>query len=212
MNHPLLAAVACLISATSVVLADEAPLNTWLARQAETRSIDARFIQERKLPALKEPIRTPGRLSFRKPASIRWQLGDPAETVILGDGETLTIVDHREKTVQSLAADSPRAARFAMLGGREFGDPEAFRESFEVHAHREVTGIHQYTLRPRDRRVRSRLPWMFLDIDPVKNELRALEIELQDGSRVRTIFQNPRLNAPLPDTHFKIGADGYERL
>ena len=203
---------ACLIASAAAVFADEAPLDAWLARQAETRTIDVRFTQERKLPALKEPVRTPGRLSFRKPAAIRWQLGEPAETLILGDGETLTIVDHREKTVQTLAADSPRAARFAMLGGREFGDAKAFRDTFEVHAHREVSGIRQYTLRPRDRRTRSRVPWMFLDIDPEKNELRALEIELQDGSRVRSVFQNPRFNIPLPDAHFKFEGDGYKPL
>ena len=203
---------ACLIASAAVVFADEAPLDAWLARQAETRSIDVRFTQERKLPALKEPVRTPGRLSFRKPATIRWQLGEPAETVILGDGEKLTIVDHREKTIQTLAADSPRAGRFAMLGGREFGDAEEFRKTFEVHAHREVSGIHQYTLRPRDRRVRSRVPWMFLDIDPENSELRALEIELQDGSRVRTVFQRPRLDIDLPDGHFQADADGFERM
>jgi outer membrane lipoprotein-sorting protein len=174
-------------------------------------SLDVRFIQERKLPALKEPVRTPGRMIFRKPDDIRWQLGEPAATVITGDGDKITIVDHAEKEVREIAADSPQAARFAMLGGREFGDAATFRETFEIKGHREVSGIHQYTLRPRDRRTRARVPWVFLDIDPAKNELRALEIEMQDGSRVRSVFQNPRINAPLPDATFRIEADGYTR-
>lgn len=191
--------------------ADEAPLNAWLERQSQMRSLDVRFTQERKLPALKEPVRTPGRLSFRKPATVRWQLGDPAETVITGDGEKITLVDHREKEVREIDADSPQAARFAMLGGREFGDAATFRETFEVHGHREISGIHQYTLRPRDRRTRARVPWVFLDIDPGKNELRALEIQMQDGSRVRSVFHNPRINPTLPDAHFNVDAEGYDR-
>ena len=202
-------AILSLCLATGFAGADEAPLDAWLARQAEMRTLDVAFTQERKLPALNEPVRTPGRLSFRKPTAIRWQLGEPAATVIYGDGETLTIANHQEMTFQSLRADSPRAARFAMLGGREFGDATAFHESFLVHAHRVVEGIHQYTLRPRDRRMRGRLPWMFLDIDPAQNQLRALEIELQDGSRIRTIFENPKIDAELPARHFVFDPAGF---
>jgi outer membrane lipoprotein-sorting protein len=202
-----------LLTSAAIACADETALNSWLERQAQMRTLDVRFTQERKLPALKEPVRTPGRLSFRKPSDIRWQLGEPAATVITGDGKKITIVDHAEKEVREIAADSPQAARFAMLGGREFADAATFRETFEFKEHRVVSGIHQYTLRPRDRRTRARVPWVFLDIDPVKNELRALEIEMQDGSRVRSVFQHPSINAPLPDSHFKIeAADGYTRL
>ena len=40
-------------------------------------------------------------------------------------------------------------------------------------------------------------------IESAENELTALELELQDKSRVRTIFHSPKINTPLPDSLFK---------
>ncbi len=71
------------------------------------------------------------------------------------------------------------------------------------------SGIHQYTLKPKDRRFRSQVPWVFIDIDPEKKELRVLEMELQDKSRVRTLFRNPKINGNLPDSLFKPDLTGY---
>jgi outer membrane lipoprotein-sorting protein len=70
------------------------------------------------------------------------------------------------------------------------------------------SGIHQYTLKPRDLKARKHLSWVFLDIDPRRNELRAMEIELKDKSRIRTIFQQPRFNHKLPDSHFTADLSG----
>ncbi len=196
--------LAAALLGASPMAAEEGALEAWLARQARLRSLDAAFVQERRLPALREPLRTPGRLSILRPAMVRWQLGEPAETVVIGDGDTFTIIDHREDKVRKIPGDSPQAAQFAMLGGAQFGDAAAFREAFEVVATRLVDGIHQYTLRPRDRRTRARLPWVFLDIETGESGgvLRALEIELQDKSRIRTVFHNPQFDVAFDAGHF----------
>jgi outer membrane lipoprotein-sorting protein len=52
------------------------------------------------------------------------------------------------------------------------------------------------------------VPWVFLDIDPAKNELRAMELELQDKSRIRTLFQNPRFNTKLAPALFTADLTG----
>ena len=56
--------------------------------------------------------------------------------------------------------------------------------------------------------MRSQIPWIFLDINPEKNELAALELELQDKSRVRTIFHQPKINQPLADSLFQPDLSG----
>jgi outer membrane lipoprotein carrier protein len=201
-----------LISLSLAVLAhaDHPVLESWLNHQATITSLDAPFTQERKLPALKNPTTTAGRLSFVKPDQVRWQLGDPFATLAVADGKTLTLIDAAEKTARRIAVDSPQAARFSLLTGKSFGDPAAFHEAFEIIEVRITSGIHQFTLKPKDRRIRSQVPWIFLDIDPEKNELRALEMVLQDKSRVKTVFQNPRFNVKLDPSLFLPDLTGYD--
>lgn len=193
----------------ATALADNAPLDAWLKRQPSITSLDAEFTQERKLPALKNPTTTPGRLSFSKPGKVRWQLGNPFETLAVSDGVTLTLIDAASKTARRIAVDSPQAVRFSLLSGKAFQSPADFYQAFEVIESRAVSGIHQYTLKARDRRTRSQIPWIFLDIDPEKNELRALDFELQDKSRLRTVFLTPKFNVKLDDSIFKPDLSGY---
>lgn len=194
----------------SSAFADEAALDAWLTRQTSLKSLDVGFTQERQLPALKEPTRTRGRVTFQKPDKVRWQLGEPMETLAVSDGATFTLLDAAKRTATRIPADSPQAARFSLIGGKAFESPAAFREAFEIVEHRVTSGIHQYTVRAKDRRLRSQMPWIFLDIDPAKKELRALEFELKDKSRVRTVFENPRFDAKLPDSFFQPDLDGYQ--
>jgi outer membrane lipoprotein-sorting protein len=190
-------------------LAENAPLDAWLKRQASITSIDSEFTQERTLPSLKTPIRTPGRLSFSKPDKIRWQLGSPVETLAIADGRFLTLIEIAAKSARQTDVNSPQAARFSLLSGKAFQSTDAFYQTFELIESRVNSGIHQYTLKAKDRRIRSQIPWIFLDIDPAKNELRALELELQDRSRLRTVFHHPRFNGKLDDSLFRPDLTGY---
>lgn len=187
---------------------NEAVLNAWLKRQATIETIETSFTQERKLPALKQPVTTPGKLIFAKPGKVRWQLGEPTATLATSDGKTLTLVDYPSKTARVVPADSPQAARFSMLTGKGFQSPAEFQELFEIAEHRTDGAIHQFTVKPRERRLRSQVPWIFLSIDPEKNLLVAMEMELQDKSRIRTVFQAPVINAKLPATTFQPDLNG----
>ena len=192
------------------VRGDETALNDWLKRQAGIQSLETRFTQERKLPSLKQPISSPGKLAFSKPGRVRWQLGEPAATLVVSSGEEITLIDYATKTARRVKADSPQAARYSLLTGEGFQSAENFRKLFEVTAHRIESGIHQYTLKPKDRRMRSQVPWVFLDIDPAKGELRAMEMELQDKSRIRTVFHEPRFNTKLSPALFKADLSGLK--
>ena len=199
----------CLLHAiTALTHADPAALESWLKRQTTITTLETSFTQERRLPSLKQPLTTPGKLSFAKPGRVRWQLGQPAASLALSDGTTLTLIDFSSKSARQLPADSPQAARFSMLTGKGFQTPQDFHAMFEVAGHRVQSGIHQYTLRPKDRRTRSQVPWIFLDIDPASNELRAMELKLQDKSRIRTLFHNPQYNPKLSPSLFTADLTG----
>jgi outer membrane lipoprotein-sorting protein len=189
--------------------ADRAPLEAWLRHQAGIRSLEAEFVQERRLPALKQPVMTRGRLAFRRPGFLRWELGDPAATVVVADGTTLVLAEVTEKRARRMAFDAPDAQRFTLLAGDAFRDAGAFRAAFELRESRVEGGFYQATLQPVERRLRARVPWLFLTIDPGDNRLIAFEIELQDGSRIRSVFERPKFNGVLPDQRFQFDLTGY---
>lgn len=58
--------------------------------------------------------------------------------------------------------------------------------------------------------MRSQVPWVFLDIDPAELELRAMEMELKDKSRIRTVFLEPKINTKLSPTLFTVDATGLK--
>jgi outer membrane lipoprotein-sorting protein len=185
-------------------------IDGWLERQAAISSLDATFTQERKLPSLKESVTTQGRISFAKPDKFRWQLGVPTQTLAVSDGSTVTMIEEADKSAKQVPADSPQAARFSLLSGKAFQDKNGFYDAFEIIETRTTNGIYQVTMKPKERRFRSNVPWIFIDIDPEKKELRVMELELQDKSRVRTIFSNPKFNTKLPDSLFKPDLTGYQ--
>lgn len=201
-----------LLALTSVI-AQAAPdttvLDAWLKRQTSVTSLEASFTQERKLPSLKSPVSTPGKLMMQRPDKLRWELGSPIETLAVSDGTTMTLLQASDKSARQVGTESPQAKQFSFLGGNALASPEAFREAFEITDWRVSSGIHQYTLQPKERRMRANVPWVFLDIDPASNELRALELEMKDKSRIRTVFTNTKLNGKLPTSAFKADLTGY---
>lgn len=203
--------IPCIAFCTATLLrADDAVLHAWLKKQATILTLDATFTQERKLPALKVPTSTRGRLTFKKPDLFRWQLGEPAETLAISDGITLFLLQIKENSARQIPADSPQASRFSLLSGKAFQSISSFDQAFEVTAWRVESGIHQYTLKPKDRRLQGQVPWIFLDIEPTKNTLTALEMILQDKSRVRTIFDRPKINHSIAPGLFKPDLSGFK--
>ena len=64
-----------LLSLISIARAelDVKPLEAWIARQKDMKSLEADFVQERKLPSLKKPVSTPGRLRMERPGKLLWE-------------------------------------------------------------------------------------------------------------------------------------------
>lgn len=188
---------------------DTTVLDAWLKRQTSITSLEATFTQERKLPSLKQPTSTPGKLAMQRPDKLRWELGNPIETLAVSDGTTMTLLQASDKSARQVDKDSAQAKQFSFLGGSALASPDAFREAFEIIDARVTSGIHQYTLQPKERRMKANVPWVFLDIDPANNELRALELEMKDKSRIRTVFTKTKLNGKLAANTFTADLTGY---
>lgn len=199
-----------LLSSVHSAEVDTAPLSAWLSRQADIKTLQADFIQERKLAALKNPVSTPGSMTLVKGGSMRWDLGKPTKTTAISDGTTIQLIDLEKKRARSMDADSSRAKAFTLLGDSALnGGMDGFQKVFELVEAKMTSGIYQLTTRPKDRALRQQIPWVFFDIDPNKKELRALEVQLDDKSRIRTIFTKTRFNEPVAKEHFVFDLTGY---
>ena len=183
---------------------DTAPLKAWLKNQAKLVSLHAEFTQERNLPALTKPISTPGTLSLHRDGRMRWNLGDPTQTIAISDGKNVQLIDLKKQRQRTIPADSPKARPFTLLSHQALGHGlEGFTANFELIKSRKTRGIYQLTTRPRDAKLRRHIPYVFFDIDLEDHSLRALEILLKDDSRIRTIFTEVTLNPDLPEDTFQ---------
>ena len=92
-------ALLILLSLVSLARAelDLKPLETWIGKQKTLQSLDTDFVQERKLPSLKKPAVTPGRMRMVRPGKLRWELGNPVKTLAVSDGTTMTLLDVAKK-------------------------------------------------------------------------------------------------------------------
>jgi len=189
---------------------DTKPIESWLTRQAGIKTLQADFIQERKLAALKNPVTTPGRMTLVKGGKMRWDLGEPTKTTTISDGTTILLIDLEEKRARSMDAKSSRAKAFNLLGDSALNEGiDGFTKAFELIEAKMTNGIYQVTTQPKDRSLRKQIPWVFFDIDPAKKQLRALEVQLDDKSRIRTIFTKTRFNEKVPSKHFEFDLTGY---
>jgi outer membrane lipoprotein carrier protein len=204
----LLLALLTLVSVARAEL-DLKPLEAWIGRQKSLQSLDADFIQERKLPSLKKPVATPGRMRMVRPGKLLWELGKPVKTMAVSDGTTMTLLDVAKKRGKKIEAGSPEAKQFTLLSDESFRDLASFQQTFELVESRMSAGIYQLTVRPKDKAMRKNVSWMFLDIDTATQELRALALELDDKTRIRTVFANARINAKIDPAVFTPDTAGY---
>lgn len=188
---------------------DIKPLETWIGKQKDLQSLDADFVQERKLPSLKKPVTTPGRMRMVRPGKLCWELGNPVKTLAVSDGATMTLLDVAKKRGKTIDSSAPEARQFTLLSEEAFRDLAGFQQAFELVESRMSGTIYQLTVRPKDKSLRKHVAWMFLDIDTRSQELRALDLELEDKSRIRTVFSNAKINAKVDPAIFKPDTTGY---
>ncbi len=193
---------------------DLAPLKKWITRQSDVRTVQADFTQTRSFKALKDPLASPGHIYFSAPQSFRWEVGNPAKTVVLRKGDSAYLIQPTKKRAQRLAA-----AELGQPGGtnslpmmnfplaKNFED---FNRQFQVQAI-SVEGTHCHVeLQPRDQQTQKFLDVLKMDFDTATGYLIAFEVRTRDGSMMRNDFSNVRFNAKLDAGVFDYDLTGYE--
>lgn len=163
-------------------------------------SIQANFVQEKRLAILARPLASHGRLVFRKPDSLRWEYDSPVKSLLLmHGGRTRQFVECDGRLIEAAGA-AVEALPLVMgeitlwLGGR-------FAESADFAA--ELIPGRRVVLSPRNPALARIIRRIELDFDDTPGMIRRVTISESETSETTLEFDSARLNQPLAQDLFE---------
>lgn len=185
----------------------DAFIEKWIGQQKSTRTITAEFVHTRTLPTLRGAQRHPGKLWFQAPSQFRWELGDPAQMVVLRNGDEVLAIQPRRNSVTAIDLKdetSSKGAEYAMLLRHPMAaSAEEFQQQFEVQEFSQEESSVLLSLLPRSTEARRSLRGLQLRIERDTGIVSMMELTLRDGATLRTDFHRVLLNRAVDNAIFE---------
>ena len=178
-------------------------LREWISKQAAIRSLRADFIQTRRLPALRIPLKKSGTVWFGTEGRFRWQVGDPAELLVLKSPNDFLVIEPKKSLARRFTASSAAARAMQELPMPIAISLDDFQRRFEVVSLKENGARMDLRLTPKDPRLAEGLKSLRILFDPVSGSVSLFEMTFRDGSEVSTEFTRIERNPTLPAEHFQ---------
>lgn len=164
----------------------------WAEAQKNLSDMEVPFTQTRTTPALKQPVVTPGRFWRFADGCFRWELGQPAATVLVHDAQEFRVMESAGAEWRVLDAEDPRWRMWSrFLSGRE-ASPEELQRHFLVDEEVQSETVTAISLRPKAPFLRKHLRQLDLQISPQSARLVQLRVLQGDGSSLLMTFEAPR--------------------
>jgi outer membrane lipoprotein-sorting protein len=212
--------VACTIAALCVTAsvacgADErdAQFNRWFAAQTNLQSWSADFTQTRSLKVLSQPLVATGKVWVTAPGLFRWELGQPAQTIVLRQPDQLLIIYPRLKRAEKYSLEGvppgPLKDALALMDASLPRDRASMEERFRLLSATETNSILQMTLQPKSVSARKFISEILIGFRTNDFSIAVTELKFADGSGLRNDFTNTVLNQPIDPALFqmKLGPD-----
>lgn len=193
------------VSLTHGAEALETLLGRWLASQTNYQTFTADFLQTRTLRPLAQPLITHGRLYFAAPASFRWELGNPPQTIALRQSNRLCVVYPPQKRAEIYDLQQGGSQWRETLSLLEAGFPRSRAEldaRYRLAGLSLTNGLLHVMLIPRQMTARRLIPELSLGIAPEENRLCFTALKLADGSQMRQDYTNTVINPAWPASPF----------
>ena len=181
----------------------ETILREWIAKQAAIRSLRADFIQTRRLPALRIPLKKSGTVWFGTEGRFRWQVGDPAELLVLKSPKDFLVIEPKKSLARRFTATSAAARAMQELPLPIAISLDEFQRRFEVVSLKEDGARMDLRLTPKNPRLAEGLKSLRILFDPVSGAVALFEMTFRDGSEVSTEFTRIERNPALPAELFQ---------
>lgn len=195
---------------------DLAPVKKWIAHQSSVQCVTADFIQERWIRALKRPIINPGKLWFNAPGFLRWELGDPVESIVLQRNDELLLLRPLKKTGHHYARARGNVRNFAP--GAVFlvaGFPRSYKEfteNFTVTDVKQEGGSFFFTVKVNDRRTMLALRKIVFQVNPENFYTKGIVLRFRDSSAISTQFTEVHENKKIKDSIFDVELSNYTMI
>ena len=172
------------------------------AAQRDLATFTARVVQAKQLGLIEEPLVSEGRLAFKRPDRILWEIDQPEPVRIVIDGDGLHVPglsdDERRALERASAGQLVR-----QLGAIFAGDVAALRGGFEASA-TEGGGAIVVELVPRDDSLRTAIAKMELRFARPELLVRSIRLENSLGDRLEIRLEDVERNADVPDSAFSV--------
>ncbi len=178
-------------------------LRDWISKQAAIRSLRADFIQTRRLPALRIPLKKSGTVWFGTEGRFRWQVGDPAELLVLKSPNDFLVIEPKKSLARRFTASSAAARAMQELPMPIAISLDEFQRRFEVVSLKEDGARMDLRLTPKDPRLAEGLKSLRILFDPATGAVSLFEMTFRDGSEVSTEFTRIERNPTLPTELFQ---------
>jgi outer membrane lipoprotein-sorting protein len=181
----------------------------WFEEARERRKgitgLSAAVVQRKRDPLLKNEAVSRGKLSFRKPASLRWEVESPERRIVVMDGRTVTTYYPTRKEAERRDMQDDFASR-AALGFIESGISASLPElerRFHVDLFRSGDQV-VLRLIPRSKMLSRAVASIRIHQDPVEGRPRRIVVEGVRGDRTETTFSGVALNPDFPPDTFAL--------
>jgi len=179
-------------------------------RQQGVTGIEASFVQRRHHPSLKEEVVSEGRLLYKKPAFVRWEVVRPETLTIVMDGKTMTTYfPAKGEAEQKYIAESMAARGMTkfLSDGMSWSLPD-LEQRFIVDLFRDG-GNYILRLTPRSK-------WMSRAVSSIRilhageeQVPRSVLVLGRRGDRTETVLRDVTVNPSFPEDafHLVLGPD-----
>jgi outer membrane lipoprotein-sorting protein len=201
----------CIFGFVSFITARAADTNAlfqqWLSVQTNMQSWTADFAQTRTLKVLAQPLVAPGKVWVRR-GEFRWELGQPAQTVVVRQPNQLLIMYPQLKRVEKYDLDAvppgPVKDTLSLLDASLPRDRVSMEKQFRLIAASETNGVLQMALQPNSASARKFVGQVGIAFRTNDFSIAATEMKFSDGSILRNDFSNVVMNAPMADALFEL--------
>src|ERR1035437_8911612 len=202
--------IAALCVAAMVARADERDVqfDRWFAVQTNLQSWSADFTQTRSLKVLSQPLVATGKVWVTVPNRFRWELGQPAQTIVLRQPDQLLIIYPRLKRAEKYSLSGvppgPLKDALALMDATLPRDRATMEESFRLLSATETNSILQMTLQPKSASARKFISEILIGFRTNDFSIAVTELKFADGSGLRNDFTNTVLNQPIDPALFDV--------
>jgi outer membrane lipoprotein-sorting protein len=188
---------------------DMGVVQRWLATNSGVGSLQIDFTQTRRMRSVKLPVRQEGTLWLDYGAHrFRWQTGNPAQTIVVSQGKNILILRTPMKRYEIRPAGSGGAPGMAALTNGFPRTLAEFQQRYRVLEIRPEANTKRIVTRPLGAGGRGVETFTFV-VDGSHHRLLGIEIDLEDGSSVNTVFSRVRTNVAMARDLFKPSLEGY---